>query len=371
MAAGSATSKPPTMVSNTATPLAGTTADGIAIRPELPGKLIFRRGDDLYVYRPRTGETKLVIKGGDVPRFSVDGKQLAWVVGDVLYIGGPNGEQPRAIGSYATINQIEWSADGTRLLFQRSTNEGKNSEIWVVDAAAGTARKIADGSDPSWAPDSKRIAYVTLPADEPLRKTQLRLVNFQGENGWAVVTDVPANAPPIGPPQAKRQPKQFEHVLSNPVWDESGKAIYVVSSVGSQVESDFGMWERADAYNGGSSFINELVDVFDVVAAPNHRVALLVHSTARGDTYFGSQAVSGDAGSYGWVKTAPGFRDDAPAWAPDSQALAYYHCALEPPGPCDLQLRSAQGSTTLIPHVLAPDANGSLPAPLLDWAPNS
>ena len=183
----------------------------------------------MYVYRPRTGETKLVIKGGDVPRFSVDGKQLAWVVGDVLYIGGPNGEQPRAIGSYATINHIEWSADGTRLLFQRSTNEGKNSEIWVVDAAAGTARKIADGSDPSWAPDSKRIAYVTLPADEPLRKTQLRLVNFQGDNGWAVVTDVPANAPPIGPPQAKRQPKQFEHVLSNPVWDESGKAIYVVS----------------------------------------------------------------------------------------------------------------------------------------------
>ncbi len=131
------------------------------------------------------------------------------------------------------------------------------------------------------------------------------------------------------------------------------------------------MWERADAHNGGSTFVNELVDVFDVIGAPNRRVALLVHSTARGDTYFAPQPLTGDVGSYSWVKTEAGFRDDAPAWSPDSQAIAYYHCPLDPPDACDILLHSVGSSTTLIPHVLTPDANGSLPTPLLDWAPDS
>jgi len=73
---------------------------------------------------------------------------------------------------YARVEGVgnpQISPDGSTILYSRSfvdlQNDGRRSEVWMMNADGSRKRKLMDGGSPLWSPDGSRIAYVT--AGEP------------------------------------------------------------------------------------------------------------------------------------------------------------------------------------------------------------
>ena len=361
-----ATSTPEATVTPNATEPAEETAtaeEGVAVRGDLAGKIAFVRGKDTWLYLPRSGEVRQLLADTTDVRWSPDGRAIAFARADGLYLADGEGANERQLHAASRINTPVWSPDGSRLAFEIGTlaDEPAAREVWVFDLATNEARRIARGADPAWAPDGKRIAYVTGRGGEGVRRNQLRLVNWRGDNDWPVVTDLPPELPPIGVPGSQPGRDSLEHMMADPVWDADGRYIYVPSFVIYQVLTDFFIWERADATNGGSTFIGELPGG-SATPSPDRRAVLFGASSARGDSWFVARALPPEGtpsdGDWQWAETPQGDTSVSPAWAPDGQAVAYYRCALDAPDWCSLELLTPEGGATLIPNVFggaAPD----------------
>ena len=341
----------------------------MAVRPDLGGKLAFVRGKDIWLYRPRTGEVRKLLTGTTDARWSPDGKAIAFAREDGLYVADSGGANERRVYTGSRVNTPVWAPDGTKIAFERGMGADPPAahEVWVVELPSNNARKVAQGADPAWAPDSQRIAYVTVAGGEGLRRNQLRLVNWLGQNDWPIVRDLPPNTPPIGIPGSESDRAGLEHVMEDPFWDRDGRYVYVLSFVRYQALAGFSIWERADARNGGSTFLGELPEVMGATPAPDREAVLFSVSSARGDSWFVARAIGGDDQAWRWAETQNGTSSMAPAWAPGGSAVAYYRCELEQPDRCSLELLTPQGGATLIPAVFggaAPDL--SLPL-TLDW----
>ena len=334
---------------------------------ELGGKLLMPRGGDTWLYRPRTGETRLLLADTSDARWSPDGSEIAFVRADGLYLADGEGENERRIHEDSNLARPVWSPDGARIAFTR-TQPGMHlrGDVLVWERNGGDVRQVARGVNPAWAPDSKRIAYVTEPAGQP-RRNQLRLVSWEGQNDWPLVRDLPPDLPAIGVPGSGVTRANYEHIMEQPFWDAEGQYVYVASFVIYQALSDFFIWERADATNGGSTFLGELWGSRSH-PSPDRRAALFEGSSARGDTWFVARALEGPDEEWRWAEVERGSLALAPAWAPDGTAVAYFACVLEPmPGACDLRLLTPDGAETLIPGV-AGNVGELPPTPSLDWS---
>ncbi len=109
-------------------------------------------------------------------RWSPDGKQIAFTwreksgASDV-WIMNADGSARRQIShippAEGHVEWPAWSADGSQFAVQvgRYSKQENIAHIWIVDAATGTARKLAAHDQPyldetpSWFPDGKRIAF--------------------------------------------------------------------------------------------------------------------------------------------------------------------------------------------------------------------
>ncbi len=305
----------------------------------LRGTLAYVRDNNIYSYNLRTQQTQLLVTNGRDMEYSPDGTQLAFVRDDGVYVARADGSTTRRIAAHMGVRQPRWSDDGAKLLWERTVYH--TDEIWTVALPQGTPTKIATGRDPAWAPDSLRVAYVTELPDDGALRNELRLVNWQGQRDWAVVTRIPPNTPPIGPPGEETPPDQLAHRMFSPVWNAAGTAIYLAAFVFYCCEGDTDIWERADATQGGSVFLDTLSDVHTVIGAPTRHAALLV-SVGGGSGYFRFSARSLDPHvpdvQYAWADLATGPRNArpeflAPAWSPESTAIAVLRCSS---GICDL-----------------------------------
>jgi len=358
-----------TVTPETSAPAAATVtvAEGVAVRPDLAGKLLWPRGSDTWLYRPRTGETRLLLEDTVDARWSPDGREIAFVRADGLYLADGEGTNERRIHEASDLRRPVWAPDGAKIAFTRGRSTASlGGEVWVWERDTGPARQVARGVNPAWAPDSKRIAYVTEPAGAP-RRNQLRLVSWQGQNDWPVVRDLPPDLPAIGVPGSGATRGNYEHVMEEPFWDSAGQYIYVASFVIYQALTDFYIWERADATNGGSTFVGELAGA-QAILSPDRQAVLFEGASARGDVWFVARALDGSDDGWRWAETERGTLSLAPAWAPDGQAVAYVACVLEPmPGPCELRLLTPDGPATLVAQV-AENVGVLPPRPSLDWA---
>jgi Tol biopolymer transport system component len=336
----------------------------VVARPDLGGKISFVRGKDTWLYRPRTSETRKLISGTTEARWSPDGKSIVFTRADGLYLADGDGANERRVAVGSGFRGPIWAPDGTRIAWQQNlaTNQAAG-DIWVLELGSGAQLKVAHGAHPAWAPDSKRLAYVTVPGDDPPRRSELRLVNYAGEHDWVVVKDLPLNTPAIGIPQNEQSRANLAHLMANPFWDRDGRYVYVASYVLDQAEADFFIWERADATKGGSTFLGEL-NGGDAFPSPDRQAVLFGASNPKSQSWFVARALDGQ--TQAWAETRPNATDVSPAWAPDSKAVAYYHCELDHPNRCNLQLLTPQGGSVLLADVVVgvPD---EIMRPSLDW----
>src|SRR5215510_12553888 len=83
-----------------------------------------------------------------------------------------SGKKTGQIGERALYGNVLLSPDGKRIAVTIRDLENENTDLWVLDAAAGARTMITKsartefGFSPALSPDRKRIAYVTIRAGQ-------------------------------------------------------------------------------------------------------------------------------------------------------------------------------------------------------------
>jgi dipeptidyl aminopeptidase/acylaminoacyl peptidase len=117
-----------------------------------------------------SGGAPMKIGVGHSPRVSTEGK-IAYAQGGQIWIAesGPHAsssDKPKQTVIRGKNQPMEWSADGTRLLFV--SDRGDHSFVGIYDVAAQGVKFLAPSVDSDgdavWSPDGKRVAFVRQPA---------------------------------------------------------------------------------------------------------------------------------------------------------------------------------------------------------------
>ena len=142
--------------------------------------------------------------GNSQPAFSADGNRIAFRStrgGGGLYVMGRTGELVRQITDQG--NWPAWSPDGTRLAYGSEftvdipfTYAG-GSSIWTVDIASGRRTRLTDldGTQPSWSPHDRRIAFWGV--DPATQHRDIWTVPVGGGSGVRVTNDAAIDATPV------------------------------------------------------------------------------------------------------------------------------------------------------------------------------
>jgi len=195
------------------------------------------------------------LTGAGDPRLHPEGKTVAFVVWRIdkeeaeyrsaIWLADVDGSSPprQFTSGERRDSSPRWSPDGSQLAFTSSRGETKTSQLYVIPAEGGEARRLTDlKEDPSelaWSPDGSRIAFCARVRDEayeeedekrrqPRRFTRL---NYKLDNvGW--IGDRRQHLFVV-PADGSAEPKQltdgdFEH--SSPAWSPDGTRLAFVSA---------------------------------------------------------------------------------------------------------------------------------------------
>jgi TolB protein len=147
--------------------------------------IVFSNDGMICVIKPN-GDSLIGLVGGDFPRWSPDGENIAYgrsgtqdTVG--LWIYNLRHGTKHRVG-YG--GDVDWSPDGTKFVStggpSTNTTEG---QIWIMDTSGNNRRQLTTNTfrfnrSPRWSQDGKTIAWTTL----PVRTDEIWLMGADGSN---------------------------------------------------------------------------------------------------------------------------------------------------------------------------------------------
>jgi Tol biopolymer transport system component len=164
------------------------------------------------------------------PTFSPDGRQVGFVRHDgrfnSLWVINVDGTGLRQVTTGITVEDPEWSPDGTRFAF----SGGPASDLYVVNQDGTgltnlTAAEFSNAAYPSWSPDGSRIAYSGF--------RQLRTIAPTGGASTVVVSGLSELWEPAWSPDGTQLALAYDPGTNPNVQEE----IYVVNADGSNLHA--------------------------------------------------------------------------------------------------------------------------------------
>lgn len=146
--------------------------------------ITFVYAEDIWIADSDGSNAKRLVGDEDQqssPHFSPDGQLIAFTANygnnSDVYVVSVNGGEAKRLTYHPDNDNVEgWSNDGKRVVFtsMREVNHNRAPHMFEIDVNGGHPNKIMDARvlDPSWASDSKTIAY------RPFRKAH------RGASGW-------------------------------------------------------------------------------------------------------------------------------------------------------------------------------------------
>jgi Tol biopolymer transport system component len=124
----------------------------------------YEGGSPLRIVRRSDGRIVRKLRPGDSPRWSPDGRLIAYAapstpgseLNDVYMIRAGGGRPRRLLRSGAPV---AWSRNSRRLAFSRYI--GAPPGTWVVSARGGTPRRIGQAGPAVWSPSGRHVALDT------------------------------------------------------------------------------------------------------------------------------------------------------------------------------------------------------------------
>ncbi len=338
------------------------------------GWIYFERAGGLWSYDVKLKTEQLVAERGELARVSPNGTKIAYLDNRTLFVADRDGENAQALTT--NVNEApRWAPDSTALAVVSGNADNRyplacanDSQLIVVDLNSNTSTTVAQGCQPAWSPDGKRLAYVS-PTIGDINEgfNTVGLVGRQGQNGWTPVSAPVQNA-------AFPDPRRIFYA---PFWNRDGSTLYSFGFIGYRVLIDFSTLEQIDPINGGTQPIGLAMDVQSASVRPTLRGDGVAYISlgAKGSPMLNVMSTGNQPQVADYIGTAievsalveygTEFVSQA-TWAPAGEILALVVCANDgyactPGGSGTIQLYDPKTklSTTLIQNV---DAEGSI-----DW----
>ena len=277
------------------------------------------------------------------PSLSSDGRSVAFVSNRDgqwdIYVGLVTGGSLIRVTNDPNVETLpRWSPDGTHLLFAR-LNELGLSDVWVVPALGGVARRIVqNGLDPTWSPDGRAIAYASggtlwmceASGANPRAVTvpELAIAHYQpafshdgrslafvrrrdGPYSELAVADVRSGV-------TKALTSDNALALS-PVWSPDDRFIYFTSSRGGTLN----IWKTPVASGEPEQITAGRGDDTDIDLSADGR--RLVFSTCRANVDLAEVGIDTTPGRrLKWLTSDAARGELAPRYSPDGRRIAYF-----------------------------------------------
>jgi len=250
------------------------------------------------------------------PVWSPDGRQILFVHDDDLYLMNADGtKRQRLVEGNPEAGSGTWSPDGRMIAFtQGNLGDPFFLDLWVMQADGNGQRRLArDGAAPSWAPDSRRIAYES--------GEQIRVIDVDASVDRRLTSQAFGASQPAWSPVAERI--AFITRLDDPSDVISERHIFLINPDGTELE---------DLSQGRG-------DDDDPTWSPDGtRIAFV---TTRADQDASTIFVMDSRGrGRENLTNGPGFAV-SPSWSPDGSRLVFAHFGDED---SEIHVMNADGS---------------------------